>query len=108
MITNNNPLGTESIGKLLLKFSVPAIVGMMVNGLYNVVARFFIGKISALAITGIGINLPFRALIMAFTPLVGVGAAAIISIRLGENRKNDAEKTLGNAFVLLTILYFRC
>lgn len=104
MITNNNPLGKESIGKLLLKFSVPAIVGMMVNGLYNVVDRFFIGKLGALAMTGIGINFPFMALIMAFSSLVGVGAAATISIRLGENRKNDAERTLGNAFVLLTIL----
>jgi putative MATE family efflux protein len=104
MITNNNPLGTEPIGKLLLKFSVPAIVGMMVNGLYNVVDRFFIGKLGALAMTGVGINFPFMALIMAFSSLVGVGAAATISIRLGENRKNDAEKTLGNAFVLLTIL----
>ncbi|WP_412523928.1 MATE family efflux transporter [Clostridium sp. JS66] len=103
-MTNNNLLGTESIGKLLLKFSLPAIVGMMVNGLYNVVDRFFIGKLGALAMTGIGINFPFMTLIMAFSSLVGVGAAATISIRLGENRKSDAEKTLGNAFALLAII----
>lgn len=104
MNTNNNPMGTEPISKLLLKFSLPAIVGMMVNGLYNVVDRFFVGKLGALAMTGIGINFPFMALIMAFGSLVGIGAAATISIRLGENRKNDAEKTLGNAFALLTII----
>lgn len=104
MNTNNNQMGTEPIGKLLLKFSLPAIVGMMVNGLYNVVDRFFIGKLGALAMTGIGINFQFMALIMAFRFLVGVGASATISIRLGENRKADAEKTLGNAFTLLTII----
>lgn len=104
MNTNSNPMGTEPIGKLLIKFSLPAIVGMMVNGLYNVVDRFFVGKLGALAMTGIGINFPFMALIMAFSSLVGIGAAATISIRLGENRKNDAEKTLGSAFALLTII----
>lgn len=104
MMANNNSMSIEPIGKLLLKFSVPAIVGMVVNGLYNVVDRFFIGKLGALAMTGIGINFPFMSLIMAFSSLVGVGAAATISIRLGENRKNDAEKTLGNAFTLLTII----
>lgn len=103
-MTNNNQLQTESIGKLLLKFSVPAIVGMVVNALYNVVDRMYIGKMGALAMTGIGLNLPFMTIIMAFGMLVGIGAAAVVSIKLGQGKKDDAEKTLGNAVSLLVII----
>ncbi len=102
--TTINPLKTESIGKLLLKFSIPAIVGMMVNALYNVVDRIYIGWLGPLAMTGIGLNLPFMTLLMAFSMLIGIGAGAIISIRLGEGNRNGAEKILGNAFTLLIIV----
>ena len=100
-MSNNELLRTESIGKLLLKFSLPAIVGMMVNALYNVVDRMYIGWIGPLAMTGIGLSLPLMVLIMGFAMLVGIGAGSRISIRLGQNRKEDAEKILGNAFTLL-------
>ncbi|GAU75833.1 MATE family efflux transporter [Fusibacter sp. 3D3] len=99
-----NPLKTEPIGKLLLKFSIPAIVGMMVNALYNVVDRIYIGWIGPLAMTGIGLNLPFMTLLMAFSMLIGIGGAAIISIRLGEGNHDGAEKILGNAFTLLILI----
>ncbi len=101
---NNEELRTEKVGKLLLKFSIPAIVGMLVNALYNVVDRIYIGWIGPMAMTGIGISLPFMTLIMAFGMLVGIGAGARISIRLGEGNKEAAEKILGNAFTLLLII----
>lgn len=103
-MSNNEALRSESIIKLLIKFSVPAIVGMLVNALYNIVDRIYIGKIGAIAMTGIGLSLPFMTLLMAFSMLVGIGAAARISIRLGEENKDDAEKILGNALTLLIII----
>lgn len=104
MKTANDQLGTMSIGKLLLKFSLPAIGGMLVNSLYNLVDRIFIGRIGALAMTGIGLSLPFMTLISAVSSLVGIGASAIVSMRLGQNRKEDAERVIGNAVSLLTVL----
>jgi putative MATE family efflux protein len=105
MEERSRQLGEESVGKLLLKFSIPAITGMLVNGLYNIVDRIFVGNgVGALAISGIVIAFPIMAIIMAFGMLVGLGAASLISIRLGENRKDDAEKILGNTLVLAVIL----
>lgn len=100
----NDQLGTMPIGKLLFKFSLPAIGGMLVNSLYNLVDRIFIGRIGALAMTGIGLSLPFMTLISAVSSLVGIGASAIVSMRLGQSRKKDAERVIGNAVSLLTIL----
>ncbi|WP_251859961.1 MATE family efflux transporter [Clostridium sp. Marseille-Q2269] len=100
-------LGEENIKKLLLKFSVPAIMGMLVNALYNIVDRMYIGHIKnvgSLAITGVGLTLPIMTVLMAFSMLIGIGSASIISIRLGQQRKKDAEKILGNAFTLLCII----
>lgn len=102
-----NALGEEKISKLLLKFSIPAIVGMLVNALYNIVDRMFIGhipEVGNLAITGVGITMPISTIILGFGMLVGVGTAATISIRLGQNKKDEAEKILGNAFTLIIII----
>lgn len=99
-------LGEENISSLLMKFSIPAIVGMLVNALYNIVDRIFIGHIPVigkLAITGVGITMPIMTIIMAFAMLVGIGAAAVISIKLGQGKTKEAEEILGNAFVLLII-----
>lgn len=99
-------LGEENISSLLMKFSIPAIVGMLVNALYNIVDRVFIGHIPVigkLAITGVGITMPIMTIIMAFAMLVGIGAAAVISIKLGQGKTKEAEEILGNAFVLLII-----
>lgn len=102
-----NALGEEKISKLLLKFSIPAIVGMLVNALYNIIDRMFIGhipKVGNLAITGIGVTMPISTIILGFGMLVGVGTAATISIRLGQNKKDEVEKILGNAFTLIIII----
>ena len=100
-------LGTESVGKLLLKYSVPAIIGMMVNALYNVVDRMFIGNIPGvgpLAITGLGVTMPIMTIILAFGMLVGVGSATNISIKLGQGKREEAENIIGNAISLSVII----
>ncbi|WP_042272036.1 MATE family efflux transporter [[Clostridium] dakarense] len=106
-MANQQMLGTESIGKLLLKYSVPAIIGMIVNALYNVVDRIFIGNIpdvGALAITGVGVTMPIMTIILAFGMLIGVGATANISIKLGQGKKEDAETIIGNTITLSVII----
>lgn len=97
-------LRTEPIGKLLLKFSIPAIVGMVVNALYNVVDRMYVGWMGPLAMTGIGLNLPFMTIIMAFGMLIGIGGAANVSIKLGQGKKEEAERILGNAVTALIVI----
>ncbi|GAA0121047.1 MAG: MATE family efflux transporter [Clostridium argentinense] len=102
---NSTQLGKESIGKLLLKFSVPAIIGMIVNAFYNIVDRIFIGQgVGEIALSGVTITFPISTITMAFGMLIGIGAAALISIRLGQQRKNEAEKIMGNAFSLIVII----
>ena len=100
-MSHNELLKNERIGKLLLKFSIPAIIGMVVNALYNVVDRMYIGWIGPLAMTGIGLSLPLMTLLMGFGMLVGIGAGSRISIKLGEGHQDEAERILGNAFTLL-------
>jgi len=100
-------LEEESIVKLLFKFSIPAITGMIVNALYNIVDRIYIGHIKGVgadALSGLAITFPISIIIMAFGMLVGIGASAVISIRLGEKNKEAANNILGNALILVTII----
>lgn len=98
-------LGKRSIISLLIEFSVPSIIGMIVTALYNVIDRIFIGNsIGALGITAITIAFPIMQLQMAFGGLVGMGATANISIKLGEGDKAGARKIAANAFTLLLIV----
>ena len=95
-------LGTESVGKLLLKFSIPAITGMLVNALYNVVDRIFVGQaVNEIALGGISLVMPLMTIGMAFAMLFGIGAANMISIRLGQGRKDEAGNALDHCFFLL-------
>lgn len=83
----NNPhiLGTEKVGKLLLEYSIPAIIGMTLTSLYNIIDSVFIGHgVGAMAISGLAISFPLMNLLVAFCTLVGVGGATISSIRLGQ------------------------
>lgn len=101
----SNILGEEKIGKLLLKFSVPAIIGMLVNAFYSVVDRIFVGRgVGPEALSGIAISFPIPLIIMAFSMLVGIGATSLISIRLGQHRKEDAERIVGNSLTLLLLI----
>jgi len=102
---SSKQLGEGNILNLLLKFSVPAIIGMIVNALYNVVDRIFVGRgVGSQGIAGITVGFPLMIIIMAFGMLVGLGATALISIRLGERKKEEAELIMGNALLLLVII----
>ena len=103
--TITNKLGTEKIGKLIWNYSLPAIVGTVVMSLYNIIDRIFIGQgVGPLAISGLALTFPFMILLMAFGMLIGAGSAARISITLGENNREKAEKILANAFTLTLIV----
>ncbi len=100
-------LGEEKISKLLISFSVPAVVAMLVNASYNIVDRIFIGRgVGSLGIAGITVTFPFMLLMMAFGMLIGLGTTALISLKMGEERYKEAERILGNGFVLLLAVYF--
>lgn len=106
MRNQNNPhlLGTEKIGKLLLQYSLPAIVGMTITSLYNIIDSIFIGHgVGAIAISGLAITFPLMNLLIAFCTLVGVGGAAISSIRLGQKDREGAVEVAGNVFMLCLI-----
>ena len=98
-------LGEEKVGRLLVRYSLPAIVAMTVASLYNIIDRIFIGQgVGPYAIAGLALTLPIMNLAIAFGALIGAGASALVSIRLGEGRGNDAERILGNTVVLNMIL----
>lgn len=98
-------LKNESVGRLLWKYSLPAVVGMLVMSLYNVVDRIFIGQgVGPEAIAGLAITFPVMNLSAALGVLVGAGGAARISILLGANDTKGAQKVLGNALGLMFII----
>lgn len=102
----HNPLGEEKISKLLIKFSVPAIVGMLVSALYNIVDRIYIGNAVDLGkngLAGITIGFPLMLIMLAIGVLFGIGGATLFSIRLGQKREEEAEHVLGNSFILMVI-----
>lgn len=102
---SSNKLATENIGKLMWEYTLPAIMGTVVMSLYNIVDRIFIGQgVGALAISGLALTMPFSIVLMAFGMLIGAGSASRISITLGENNKDKAEKILGNAITLTFIM----
>ena len=97
-------LSNERIPKLLLHYAIPAVVGTMVNALYSVVDRIFIGQgVSEFAITGLALTFPILLFVQAFGMLIGVGASSRVSILLGEGKHDKAENILSNA-LLLTIV----
>ena len=94
-------LGTEKIRNLLIQYSLPAIIAMTASSLYNITDSIFIGHgVGALAISGLAITFPFMNLSAAFGSLVGVGAATLMSVRLGQKDYSTANQILGNVFVL--------
>lgn len=98
-------LGTEKIGKLLLKLSIPATIGMMVNALYNLVDTIFVTRGAGLdALGGLTISFPIQMTMMAISMMFGVGSASIISRALGAGDEEKAEKTIETAFIVLLII----
>ena len=107
MQDNKNFLGTEPVGKLLLKLSIPTVIAQLINMLYNIVDRMYIGHIKdvgALALTGVGVCMPLIMIISAFAALVGNGGAPRASIYMGKKDTDTAQKILGNCFSLQIIL----
>lgn len=98
-------LGTESIGRLLLRMAAPATIAMGVNALYNLVDTIFIGRgVGALAIGGVGIAFPVQILVLAVALLVGLGSASVISRMMGRGEPERAARAVGNALVMVFIL----
>lgn len=103
-ITRKDELKHEKISKLLIKYSTPAIIGMMFNSLYNLVDTIFVGRSGgSLAIAGLAIAFPIQMLIMAIAQTVGIGAASMISRNLGAGNQRKAEKVAGTSFGIITM-----
>ena len=100
-------LRTEPLGQLLLKLALPTVAAQLINMLYNIVDRIYIGHIpdiGATALTGVGVCMPLIMIVSAFAALVGYGGAPRASIFMGKQDKESAEKTLGNCFVLQILI----
>lgn len=94
-------LGTEKIGKLLMQYAIPAIIAMTASSLYNMVDSIFIGHgVGPMAISGLALTFPLMNLAAAFGSLVGVGAATLVSVKLGQKDYDTAQRVLGNVLVL--------
>lgn len=103
---NTTDLGKDKIGSLLFKLSMPAIVAQLVNLLYNMVDRIFIGQMpnGELAIAGVGVAFPVIIIVSAFSALVGMGGAPLAAIKMGEGDDDGAEEIMTNSFSMLVIL----
>lgn len=105
MDKNVQRLGEERISKLLFKFSIPAIIGMLVSAFYNIIDAIFIGhSVGPLGIAAVTVAFPIMMIQMAFGLLVGVGMTTLVSIRLGEQKPDEAKVVLGNGFTLVMII----
>lgn len=104
MEKHTNDLGNDSIGKLLLRLAIPAIAAQVINALYNVVDRMYIGHIKdvgSVALTGIGVGFPIIMVISAFSSLIGMGGAPRAAISMGKGNNDEAENILGNCTITL-------
>ncbi len=107
MNENKEFLGSAPVGKLLFKLAIPTVVAQLINMLYNIVDRIYIGHIpeeGSLALTGVGVCMPIIMIVTAFAALVSAGGAPRASIFMGKKDSESAEKTLGGCFLLQIIL----
>lgn len=99
-------LGTGSINRIMLEFAIPAIGGIIVNALYNVIDAIFLGQcVGKLGLAVTTVATPIMTVMIAAAMFIGVGGNAVAAIRFGEGRRIEAEKTLGNSFTLLIIMW---
>ena len=106
-MNNKDFLGTAPVGGLLFKLALPTLTAQIINMLYNIVDRIFIGRIPEvgdLALTGVGVCLPIIMVVSAFAALVGAGGAPRASIAMGERKLDSAEKILGNCFTAQLVI----
>ncbi len=107
MANDKDFLGTAPVGKLLFQLSVPTVVAQLINMLYNIVDRIYIGHMpgdGSMALTGVGVCMPIIMLVSAFAALVGAGGAPRASIAMGQKNTEFAEKTMANCFTLQLVL----
>ena len=100
-------LGTEPVGKLLLRLALPTVAAQIINMLYNIVDRIYIGhipEVGAMALTGVGVCMPLIMIVSAFAALVGNGGAPRASIFMGKGDKDTAENILGNCLVVQVMI----
>ncbi len=98
-------LGIEPIGKLLMRYAVPAVIAMTATSLYNIIDRIFIGQgVGALAISGLAVTFPIMNLSAAFGAMIGAGGATLISVKLGQRDYDTAQRILGNVVTLNIII----
>lgn len=99
---NLEELGKAKIGRLMLKYFIPAFVGVFLNALYNIVDRIFIGQgVGAEALSGVSVIFPIMLIMMGFGMLIGIGTGVLVSINLGKRNIEMAEKTIGTGFFLM-------
>ncbi|MGM9624135.1 MAG: MATE family efflux transporter, partial [Eubacteriales bacterium] len=104
---NNDFLGTEPVGRLLFRLSVPTITAQLINMLYNIVDRIYIGHIrdiGDLALTGVGVCMPIIMIVSAFASFISAGGAPRASIFMGRGNYTDAERTMGSCFSLQIVI----
>ena len=102
---SENYFENEKIGKLIMKFSIPCVIAMVVNALYSIVDQIFIGQgVGYIGNAATNVTFPFIVLALGFSLLLGDGAAAFYSIKLGEKNKEEGAKAIGNAIILMVIL----
>lgn len=102
---NIEELAKANIGRLMLKYFVPAFIGVFLNALYNIVDRIFIGQgVGAEALSGISVIFPVMLIMMGFGMLIGIGTGVLVSINLGKKENGMAEKTLGTGFLLMILV----
>ncbi|MCI6255861.1 MAG: MATE family efflux transporter, partial [Clostridiales bacterium] len=107
MAKRENDLGRDPVGRLLVRLALPAITAQLVNALYNIVDRMYIGHIEPggdLALTGLGVCFPVLMFVSAISALVGAGGGSRAVVRMGEGRTEDANRILGSCAALLTVL----
>ena len=103
--TSFTELGTQPVGKLLVKYATPAVIAMTASSLYNIIDAIFIGQgVGPLAIAGISLTFPVMQVTAAFGAMIGVGASTLLSVKLGEKDYDTARKILGNVLVLNIVM----
>lgn len=112
MKKEENILGTEKVGKLMIKFAIPCIISMLVNSLYNIVDQIFIGQgVGYLGNGATNVVFPLTMICLAFALMLGDGSSAFLSLKLGEKKKEEAEKGVANgliAVIVIAILFCIC
>ncbi|MCI8963584.1 MAG: MATE family efflux transporter [Eubacterium sp.] len=106
IMTNEEKLGSAPLFRLMMSMGIPTLVAQIINLLYNIIDRIYIGhipEVGATALTGVGLALPMIVIISAFSAFVGAGGAPLSAIALGRGQKEEAERILGNGFSLLLI-----